>query len=429
MSQVDRRGFGFMQTLFCLVLAGAVGMAPVTNRAEAAREPASQSLTTNSDLRQAPPPTTPRQASWASVSVGVQNTCAITAATTVQCWGDSFYGQVGDGVGDFTNGISETRIVPAPADVVGLTNQVMVAVGYDHACSLSASGTIACWGSNLGRQINSSSMIASSVPVPVVGITNAIEIAAGYQNTCALLGTGTVKCWGSILPEFGDGRLGIVEVPGIPAATQISSSNGHTCIRTVTGRAWCWGDNNFGALGDTTLLVLQPFEIPGLNQVAEVHTGATHTCALLLDETVSCWGESNAGQLGDGSLYAPWRNAGPVPGLTGVKVLTVGTVSTCALLGDGSVKCWGGLLALGNGIPVYNNYVTRPGIVQLGDAASSVASGQGVSCVLFPAGHLKCWGSDNHGQLGDGEGTYDQYYPTPVSVTAVTSAPTRRPAS
>src|SRR5439155_680651 len=87
-----------------------------------------------------------------------------------------------------------------------------------------------------------------------------------------------------------------------------------------------------------------------------VSGGYRHTCALLGDGTVQCWGRNLEGQLGDGTT-----TSSPTPvrvgGVTGAVAIAAGQggVHTCALLADGSVKCWGALGAgnavgqLGNG--------------------------------------------------------------------------------
>src|SRR5207253_1544114 len=81
---------------------------------------------------------------------------------------------------------------------------------------------------------------------------------------------------------------------------------------------------------------------------ASVVTGAEHACALLSDGTVRCWGLGDSGQRGDGTFdnFSP----SPVPVrdstgavFTGAVTVVTGGFHTCALLGDGTgtVWCWG----------------------------------------------------------------------------------------
>ena len=86
------------------------------------------------------------------------------------------------------------------------------------------------------------------------------------------------------------------------------------------------------------------------NAVIAVAPGGYHTCALLRDGRVKCWGSSMYGQLGYGDTDNRGDNAGemgdnlPAVDLgTGLKAkaITSSNGHSCALLDNGSVKCWG----------------------------------------------------------------------------------------
>lgn len=89
---------------------------------------------------------------------------------------------------------------------------------------------------------------------------------------------------------------------------------------------------------------------PVLESVA-VATGRLHTCALVGDGTARCWGDNSAGQLGNGTIGGSSSVPGTVTGLTDASDITVGDNQSCALLGDGTARCWGDNTAgqLGNG--------------------------------------------------------------------------------
>src|SRR2546428_13635708 len=86
----------------------------------------------------------------------------------------------------------------------------------------------------------------------------------------------------------------------------------------------CWGENVEGQLGNGTTANPStgppgssvPVAVSGITGAASITTGAYHTCALLGDGTVRCWGRNGQGQLGDGTLT---NSATPVPvaGITG----------------------------------------------------------------------------------------------------------------
>jgi alpha-tubulin suppressor-like RCC1 family protein len=138
------------------------------------------------------------------------------------------------------------------------------------------------------------------------------------------------------------------------------------------GSVKCWGDNSGGVLGlgDKNHHGDGPDEMGdnlrtvnlGTNKTAEaIAAGEVHTCAILNDGSVKCWGFNGSGQLGLGDTIG--RGAEPTDmgdnlrtvnlgaGKTAKKIAAGGD-HTCAILNDGSVKCWGansrGALGLGD---------------------------------------------------------------------------------
>ncbi len=114
-----------------------------------------------------------------------------------------------------------------------------------------------------------------------------------------------------------------------------------------------------------------------VTQAGPAVTTMTPSCALLADGTVRCWGRG---------MLAPVA----VQGLAGVRALTSSGGSNCALLGDGSVRCWGlnGGGELGDGTTTDRG--TPVAVVGVSDAAGL---SDGVGCALLSSGSVKCWGS------------------------------------
>jgi alpha-tubulin suppressor-like RCC1 family protein len=82
-----------------------------------------------------------------------------------------------------------------------------------------------------------------------------------------------------------------------------------------------------------------------LNGIEAIAIGRYHTCALMNDGTVRCWGDNMYGQLGTGAPGPPSTvPASPVTfgqPLGGVREIAAGGDHTCALMNDGTVQCWG----------------------------------------------------------------------------------------
>jgi alpha-tubulin suppressor-like RCC1 family protein len=77
----------------------------------------------------------------------------------VRCWGDNYYGQLGDGT-------TNNRLTPPTSDV--LTDVVAIAAGTVHTCTLMSSGGVRCWGFNEDSELGEVTMLRTT-PVHAVG--------------------------------------------------------------------------------------------------------------------------------------------------------------------------------------------------------------------------------------------------------------------
>lgn len=121
--------------------------------------------------------------------------------------------------------------------------------------------------------------------------------------------------------------------------------------------------------------------------------GGSHSCALLADGTVKCWGSNSHGQLGDGT-YEPRTLPVTVVGLSGVRQIVADGDSSCAVLADGSVRCWGDNSngSLGDGTTT-----GRPAPAQV-VGVSGAEQLLGLGCAREVSGAVKCW--DGPGATG-----------------------------
>ncbi|HEX6315275.1 MAG TPA: Ig-like domain-containing protein [Gemmatimonadaceae bacterium] len=85
------------------------------------------------------PITVPGLAGVSAISAGDDHTCAI-AGGAVRCWGSSSWGQVGDGN-------ASPHTVFAPVLVPGI-EAATISAGVEHTCAMSTAGQAMCWGSN-----------------------------------------------------------------------------------------------------------------------------------------------------------------------------------------------------------------------------------------------------------------------------------------
>ncbi len=134
----------------------------------------------------------------------------------------------------------------------------------------------------------------------------------------------------------------------------------------------------------------------GLCGVSFLAAGASHACAVTLGGAVRCWGDNLNRQVGDGMPGSRLAPSAPLALTSPAVSVTLGTYSSCALLGDGGVDCWGRLLGTSN---------LQPTPAPLLYPTVELASGTGHSCLLTPTGRVKCWGVNDSGELGTG--TFD----------------------
>ena len=78
----------------------------------------------------------------------------------------------------------------------------------------------------------------------------------------------------------------------------------------------------------------------------------------------------------------------------------------CALLDNGSIKCWGanryGQLGLGDSTITHRSLASDSEAISLGRTAVAISSRGGSSCVILDNGEIQCWGRNDYGQLGLG---------------------------
>jgi hypothetical protein len=308
------------------------------------------------------------------------------------------YGQLGDGT---------TTNRTNPVTVTEITTATTIAASGAHTCAVLSDGTIRCWGSNQNGQLGDGTTTARLTPVPVVGVTGATGIDAGVDHTCARLADGTVRCWGgNQYGQLGDGtttsRLIPVRVGGITTATGIAAGNGQSCALLADGSVRCWGAN-LGA-GYPAPSLLAPVPVAGLTTATAITALYEHTCALLADGTVRCWGDNSHGQLGDGTMTSASVTGNPtsvaVAGITTATAIAGGWWHTCAVLADLTTRCWGENEhgQLGDGTTT--DRLTQVPVVGI-STATTVTGGVGHSCVLLVDASVRCWGWNQDGQLGD----------------------------
>lgn len=276
---------------------------------------------------------------------------------------------------------------PSPAEGVRprplLRGVTQIALAPAARCALSE-GRVACWRGD----VHTSHPVG---PVPdrfddrppvifVPGIRDARALCVTWANLCVVRADHTVFCRGLLRPDLHDlNTRGPSIVEGSPAALRdvdAVEADGDSCAAiqrdgrrvritpptrpdgpwdlAVSPAAYprceitggvprCVGDNRAALLANRTtpaFTAAAPSNLFGLTGIREVAFAERHACAVLLDGSLRCWGSNLNAALGQSDLRSRALPT-PVPGLTQVAEVRVARDLTCVRQTTGDVRCWG----------------------------------------------------------------------------------------
>ena len=351
---------------------------------------------------------------YQTIATGFHSSCAVTNGGTVYCWGRNEFGQLG---------IGSTEPRPTPVQLGepdSPLTAVSLGVGGRHACALRPDGSVVCWGWNPFGQLGDGTLVDKTSPVPVTGLPpGVIAVVAGNYHTCVLTEPGTVWCWGNENGVLsGERRTSPVEVAGLTGVRKLAAGAEFTCALRASGTVACWGANSDGTLGDGTMTHSpSPVDVSGITDARDLAAGASHSCVLHASGTASCWGQDFHGQVGDGVPGTPGMSRVTPVAVTGsgeLRSIVASFASSCAIRTDGQASCWGSNESgqLGDGNTADRAMPTR--VSDLDDAVV-LSTGMGSHhCALRSTGEIVCWGANTDGQIGDGT-TEDRHTFVPVA--------------
>jgi alpha-tubulin suppressor-like RCC1 family protein len=355
-----------------------------------------------------------------------QRTCALVSGGGLRCWGARN--------SEFLRGDAEQPL-NAYSDAVTLPVSAVAAVatggrdqfglpyhpgGSARTCVLQAGAaqqapnSVLCAGTR--TFLGDDGVFTRSVFRPVDGLGNPLSLALGDLHSCASNDAGSIFCWGDpsngafgSSPNFSGGPL--LQLPTIagflpasPATGKVlSAGSGHTCARADDG-LYCWGNNTLGQLGSTLQgTSFLPEIVAGLGTVDDFDLGGDFSCAVVAGN-VRCWGDNSKRQLGIPAFAGPSSSSpgivsGPGFDITNAFKVSAGLGHACAIVGTGTVRCWGDNADGQVGQPFVSGvnqlYATAelvPGVTE----AVDLAAGDVDTCaVLSGSGRVYCWGYDH----------------------------------
>ena len=324
---------------------------------------------------------------------GPSHTCALLQSGRIACWGLNNLGQLAtrpatssfevlDPLGIAT---TEQAFYRSQAMLVdGLQGVERLEAGESHTCALLDDKTVRCWGDAAGGQLGAGDFSqdecegrpCSRQPVAVIGLQSTVDLSLGALHSCAADGAGELSCWGSQVLGVETAGLSTcdgtfcatepvaVRVPG--PVVQVVSGFVHSCALLDQGEVWCWGVNVLGSIGvsspwtvtGTGVRVRSEVKLPARVELPLpavrllVAPGGFYSCALLQDGSLRCWGDDSYGQLGAGGSSEPCVDIGSTelrcsttPLASGpeqpVALAVLGERHACAATENGSLYCWG----------------------------------------------------------------------------------------
>jgi alpha-tubulin suppressor-like RCC1 family protein len=235
-----------------------------------------------------------------SIAAGYFSSCGLSSAGQVYCWGWNAFGQLGDGT------LVQRKTPVAAAQPAGLTFASVV-MGSQHACALTAAGQAYCWGDNSYGQVGDGTKVQRTVPTPVYqpGGLAFTALDAGTYRTCGLTAAGRAYCWGN--PNDGHFSSDTVVAAPQPANlvfTRVEVGHAQACGLTAAGKVFCWGANPYGALGNggtAASAVPAAVVVPAGLAFTSFSFGTSSACAATAKAGTYCWGANEYGELGDGT--------------------------------------------------------------------------------------------------------------------------------
>lgn len=239
------------------------------------------------------------------VAVGYHHACLVGGRGAVWCWGLNDEGQLGSKPSDPQS---------QPAMVEGIPEPVRrIDAELNDTCAVTQADDVYCWGDNALGQLGTGAQSAWELPSRVRHLPNgARSSAVGGGHTCALTTTGVVRCWGLGVLVTGQYEPSVLLTPTRiddlgPNVRRIAADWSHSCALRHDN-LFCWGRNNAGELGGGrgNDAFLQKVE-GGPEHVGSFTLGWSQTCATSQDGRLWCWGDESSPE---GRSFTPDRVSG-----------------------------------------------------------------------------------------------------------------------
>ncbi len=292
-------------------------------------------------------------------------------------------------------------------------------VGWAHVCA-AAEGRAYCWGWNSTGQLGNANTANASAPVEVSQKTTITPAQPALPAGCGGIFNPCTTPATPIIPAS--------EIAG-KNVTAIAAGTNHTCA-IAEATVYCWGKNNYGQLGNNTVVdstvpvkvymslvsipaqpagpsgcggFFNPCTIPATAAVPKgalvdqipikISAGEDYTCVVAYPASGTinnsrgyCWGKNADGQLGvndktNRSTPTPIYTSDAKPAQAALPAGCGGVFNPCSTPAQAAQPA----------TPLWNKTVTE------------ITAGTAHTCAITSDGVGSCWGADTSGQIGSGQ--------------------------
>ncbi|PKQ89275.1 hypothetical protein CXK86_19690 [Paenibacillus sp. BGI2013] len=229
-----------------------------------------------------------------------------------------------------------------PTQIISNLKKVVdIAAGYEMNLALAENGDLWSWGTF--SNIEPLGQLAS------VKLADVVDIAVNTDAAYAVRKDGTLWAWGDDNSSYQLGSRDIdpytSNIPrkiSIPKGiTKVFAGKGYAMAIDIDQNVWAWGRNDFGQLGDGTLIDQYiPQKVKSLNSITQLALGDTYVLALEDSGTVLSWGDNTYGTLGDGTTTDQLKPT-ILSGLSNIKYIEAGNSTSMAVSNSNQAYIWG----------------------------------------------------------------------------------------
>jgi alpha-tubulin suppressor-like RCC1 family protein len=370
---------------------------------------------------------------WRAISSGTWFTCGLTLSTNpaldkkVKCWG-----QNGGGY-HFGNNSSDDSLFPTDVYTGGVLNGLTIKKlesTMANSCVIASDDNVYCWGSNNQYGLGDNTTTTRKTPVAVYkgGVLNGLtvkDMAVGDNFVgCVIASDNKAYCWGendyggvgdnTLVPKAAPVAVYTAGVLSGKSLTTIAAGVNTACALDTAGLAYCWGGTSLGNGTNNTSTIPVAVTMSGVlsgKTITQIGLGNGFGCVLASDNKPYCWGNNWKGNLGNGTVTSSTvpvavTSNGALNGKT-LTSITVGNTWACVLATDGRAYCWG---LIGDLAGTYAVNSSVPVAINntgalSGKTLASISAGYEQTCALDVEGKSYCWGGNTYGAFGNGTTT------------------------